>query len=102
MKRRGTAPSAWFSRIRLRDGFGRETGSTANPQKMFSRAPLFRFLPKISTAKFQFLIQLLQLLIEVGERRFQSFFVVGVGRRFQIVQDMFAREFDVRAFPVLL
>ncbi|HVH50415.1 MAG TPA: hypothetical protein VM781_02015, partial [Candidatus Bathyarchaeia archaeon] len=52
------------------------------------------------SSSFLFLLELFQLAIEVRQRCFELLSVVGVGRGFQIVEDMFAREFNVRAFAV--
>src|SRR6516164_5096995 len=84
-KRRGTARSAWFLRS------SKSISATC-------RKRVVRKLLKLPAP----LAQLVQLFVEVRQSRFQSLFVVGVGRRFQIVQNVFAREFDVRAFPVFL
>jgi len=54
----------------------------------------------VSIVRFAVLLQLVQFFVEVGQRGFQLLLVIGVGCGFQIVEDVFAREFDIRAFAV--
>ena len=95
--RRGTAPSAWY--LRIKGAKPREFLQLRYlvPEETSSRV---FYLP--ANRKIRILIQLVQLFVEMRQSSFQGFFVVGMGRCFEIVQYVFARELDVRTFTVLL
>ena len=52
------------------------------------------------TPEKQILLELFQFLIQMRKRCFESFLVIRVCGCFQVVENVFAREFDIRTFAI--